>query len=46
VFSRLAGVEVCSSFDQRHMFRPGEAIRLAPRPEHVHLFDAASGNRL
>jgi multiple sugar transport system ATP-binding protein len=45
-FVRMAGAEVCAMFDKRHAFRPGEAIRLAPRADLVHVFDAASGRRL
>jgi multiple sugar transport system ATP-binding protein len=46
VFTKLAGVEVTSVFRDRHAFRPGETIRLAPDPARAHLFDAASGTRL
>ncbi len=31
---------------ERVAHKPGDAVRLAPRPDRVHLFDAASGQRL
>jgi multiple sugar transport system ATP-binding protein len=40
------GEEIVAVFRERHMFRPGETIRLAPQPNVVHLFDAESGQRL
>jgi multiple sugar transport system ATP-binding protein len=46
VFCRFAGVDVCAMFDERHLFKPGERVRLEPRPGQVHVFDAASGRRL
>jgi multiple sugar transport system ATP-binding protein len=46
VFSAVAGVMTCAVFDERHDFRPGREIRLEPRLDQVHLFDAASGQRL
>jgi multiple sugar transport system ATP-binding protein len=30
----------------RSSARPGERLRLAPQPQHAHLFDAATGKRL
>jgi multiple sugar transport system ATP-binding protein len=45
-FVRLAGTDVCVMFDERHDFRPGARIRLAPRPGLVHVFDAESGQRI
>ena len=30
----------------RSSARPGERVRLAPQPQHAHIFDAASGQRL
>jgi multiple sugar transport system ATP-binding protein len=45
-FVDMAGAAVCAMFDERHAFRPGETIRLAPRADLVHVFDAASGKRL
>src|SRR5947207_832195 len=46
VFSKVGSVEVTSVFRERHEFRPGEAIRLAPNHERSHLFDAETGKSL
>jgi multiple sugar transport system ATP-binding protein len=46
VFSKIAGVHTCAVFAERHDFRPGQEIRLQPRLDVVHLFDAASGQHL
>ena len=46
VFCRLGGSEVCAEFKERHAFAPGQAIRLAPQLDNVHLFDAETGQRL
>jgi multiple sugar transport system ATP-binding protein len=46
VFSKIAGQETCAVFAERHSFSPGQAIRLQPKLESVHLFDAASGKHL
>ncbi|TDQ82273.1 carbohydrate ABC transporter ATP-binding protein (CUT1 family) [Dongia mobilis] len=47
VNARLAsGEEIVAVFRERHLFSPGEKIGLRPRPGLVHLFDAASGERL
>jgi multiple sugar transport system ATP-binding protein len=46
VFSKIAGVHTCAVFAERHDFRPGQEIRLQPRLDVVHLFDAASGKHL
>ena len=46
VFCHLGGGEVCAEFKERHAFAPGQAIRLAPQLDSVHLFDAESGLRL
>jgi multiple sugar transport system ATP-binding protein len=46
VFSKFGDVEMTSVFRERHAFKPGDPIRLAPDPEHSHLFDAASGKSL
>ena len=44
IYCRLAGVEVSAVVRERHEFRPGEGIRLAP--QQTFLFDTASGSRL
>ncbi len=46
VVATLDGQEVIAAFRERHRFRPGEEIRITPMPDHVHLFDADSGQRL
>ncbi|MDO9414132.1 MAG: sn-glycerol-3-phosphate ABC transporter ATP-binding protein UgpC [Pseudolabrys sp.] len=46
VFAKLGGEEVVAVFRERHQFQPGEKIKLKPDPKLVHLFDAATGNRL
>ncbi len=43
VYGELAGMQVCAVFEERHTFRPGETIRLAPRLASVHLFDEVTG---
>ncbi len=46
VFSRMAGVETCAIFTERYSLSPGQKIGLAPRLDHVHLFNAHSGDRI
>ena len=46
VYAELAGTQLCAVFGERHVFRPGETIRLQPRLDSVHLFDAESGKKL
>jgi multiple sugar transport system ATP-binding protein len=46
VFSKFGGVEVTSVFRERHEFRAGEAIRLAPDFARAHVFDAQTGRSL
>jgi multiple sugar transport system ATP-binding protein len=46
VVARVGGNEVIATFRERHAFKPGDKIRLKPNPRLVHLFDAASGQRL
>ncbi len=41
-----AGEDVVAVFRERHLFKPGEVIRLAPEPGLVHLFDGETGQRL
>ena len=40
------GEEIVAVFRERHLFKPGETIRLAPDPGFVHLFDGENGQRL
>ncbi len=44
IFCNLAGVEVSAVVRERHAFRPGEAIRLAP--QLAYLFDPGNGARI
>ncbi len=40
------GAEVVAVFRERHAFKPGQPIGLAPMPGHAFLFDATTGDRL
>jgi multiple sugar transport system ATP-binding protein len=44
IYCRIAGVDVTAVVRERHTFRPGETVRLAP--QLTFLFDPASGQRL
>jgi multiple sugar transport system ATP-binding protein len=46
VFAEMAGTQISAVFSERHAFKPDQAIRLQPRLDSVHLFDAASGRHL
>jgi multiple sugar transport system ATP-binding protein len=46
VFAEMAGTPVTAVFTERHEFKPGERIVLRPRPDTIHLFDAATGRHL
>ena len=47
VVGRLpGGEEIIAVFRERHLYKPGEKIHLAPQPGLVHLFDAETGQRL
>ena len=47
VVARLPGGEnIIAVFRERHLYKPGEKIHLAPQPGLVHLFDAETGQRL
>jgi multiple sugar transport system ATP-binding protein len=46
IVAKLGDVEIIAAFRERHPFKPGDKIRLKPDPRLVHLFDAASGQRL
>ena len=46
VVARLGTTEVVVLFRERHMFKPGDNVRLKPDPKLVHLFDERSGHRL
>jgi multiple sugar transport system ATP-binding protein len=46
VFVETADGRLCLALDRDRHPRTGDAIRLSPHPEHVHLFDAATGERI
>ncbi|WP_086465936.1 ABC transporter ATP-binding protein [Oceanibaculum nanhaiense] len=46
VVADMGGTEIIVVFRERHAFRPGERIKVAPTPGYIHLFDAETGNRL
>jgi multiple sugar transport system ATP-binding protein len=46
VFTHLAGQEVAVVFKERHKFRPGDRINLAPHAGTVHMFDHDTGHRI
>ena len=46
VFLRFGEGEMVALFRERHDFKPGDTLKLRPRLDHVHLFDAATGKRL
>ena len=46
VYAKINEHKICAVFMERHTLRRGETIRLAPKPDRAHLFDAASGEHL
>ncbi len=42
----MAGIQIQAAFRERHRFAPGQRIHLRPDPNHAHVFDAQSGQRL
>ena len=46
VFAKLGGEQVVAVFRERHLFNPGDKVRLKPDPSLVHLFDESTGKRL
>ncbi len=46
IVAKLGDAEIVAAFRERHPFKPGDKIRLKPDPRLVHLFDAATGQRL
>ncbi|MBC7736064.1 MAG: TOBE domain-containing protein, partial [Candidatus Saccharibacteria bacterium] len=46
VFADLGGAHFCAIFTERHVFRPGDTVRLTFPEDKIHLFDAESGVRL
>jgi multiple sugar transport system ATP-binding protein len=46
VVLRFGARELVAVFRERHEFRPGNVVHLAPRAGMVHVFDAESGERI
>jgi multiple sugar transport system ATP-binding protein len=46
VVLRFGDTELVALFRERHDFKPGDNLKLRPRPELVHLFHAESGQRI
>src|SRR5450631_3239975 len=46
IVAKIGDTEIIAAFRERHPFKPGDKIRLKPDPRLVHLFDAATGQRL
>ena len=46
VLARTGTQEMVAVFRERHGFKPGDKITLAPDPALMHLFDQASGQRI
>ncbi len=46
IAAKVGGHQLVAAFRDRVQARPGSPLWLRPRVEHVHLFDAASGQRL
>ncbi|RUW61716.1 sn-glycerol-3-phosphate ABC transporter ATP-binding protein UgpC [Mesorhizobium sp. M7A.F.Ca.US.008.03.1.1] len=46
VFLRFGEGEMVALFRERHDFKPGDTLKLKPRLDQIHLFDAETGKRL
>ena len=46
VFLHVGSESIVALFRERHDFKPGQTVRLRPKPASAHLFDAQSGKRL
>ncbi len=46
IITKIAGVDVCAVFAERRHFKPEEKITVCPILDSIHLFDAATGNRI
>jgi multiple sugar transport system ATP-binding protein len=46
IVARVAGGKFLAVFRERHDFRPGQTIRLAPEPQKTHFFDGETGVRI
>ncbi|HQN12304.1 MAG TPA: sn-glycerol-3-phosphate ABC transporter ATP-binding protein UgpC [Quisquiliibacterium sp.] len=46
VYAKSPAGDLNAIFRERHEFRPGDRVTLAPMPACIHVFDAVSGQRL
>jgi multiple sugar transport system ATP-binding protein len=46
LYARVGEQEIVAVFRERHSFAPGQKIRLRPRAEVAHIFDASTGKRI
>ena len=46
VVLRAGNADIVAVFRDRHAFKVGDTVHLAPQPRLVHLFDGASGDRI
>ncbi len=46
LFLKFGANDLVAVFHERHEFSPGQEIRLSPRGDQAHIFDAESGQRL
>jgi multiple sugar transport system ATP-binding protein len=44
--ARVGGQDIVAIFRERHDLKPGQRIKLLPRPQSAHVFDKESGKRL
>ncbi len=44
--AKMAGHDIVAIFRERYDFKPGQRIKLKPRPDVVHLFDKETGKRI
>ncbi len=43
---RLAGLDLVGAFRERIREGPGATLRVSPDPDHLHLFDGLTGQRI
>ena len=46
VFLRFEGQDITAVFRERHSFESGQTIYLKPDPNHLHVFEDETGERL
>jgi multiple sugar transport system ATP-binding protein len=46
VFVHAGGNDLLALFRDRHLFQPGQTIKLKPRKDAAHIFDTATGKRI